>query len=452
MSVQQQFKYHELEITLNWLHFEEVPVGSLLAQDFIELYTGNGPHGKDLMKRILHNQQEKWKESFRQVKLPAVKSGKIIYFKSGDKAHYNLIMQATALKESCLEMSPAGDIRPGDTIRCGTQGIINIRNWLRKNRKPIRRTLKDYGIKIFQRQLLLSQLSLQLMKLSFWLQFIKRNNTSLVVGDFDRARHAAPLFLAARKLGIPSMVIQHGVINGPLGFAPLLADKVAVWGGMQQTQYQELGVKASEVVVTGTPIIEEESVNKLHRENQREDLGVRAGEKLIAFALNPIGRKQIMTQLKDYHAALGIIPMARAFVKVHPAQDEYKIRDWITSAGIQKLEVFPSRKTLKDFLASCDLLVSHSSGLANEALAAGIPVIILDNLKLSPGNGVALHELLGCPMVTTSAQLVDAIEKQLKIPGAELERKAEQIYYARGEKAAANIRSLVESMLNGVKV
>lgn len=68
----------------------------------------------------------------------------------------------------------------------------------------------------------------------------------------DSCHRSRAIISAARKAGILSVVIQHGVIANTKLYLPY-ADKIAVWGEIEKQKLCRAGVESARIVVTGSP-------------------------------------------------------------------------------------------------------------------------------------------------------------------------------------------------------
>ena len=71
--------------------------------------------------------------------------------------------------------------------------------------------------------------------------------------DEDAIPFNRALVIAARKRDIKTLVISHGLPGTQLGFAPLQADNIAVWGEYMGSIFQRWGISSDKIVVTGCP-------------------------------------------------------------------------------------------------------------------------------------------------------------------------------------------------------
>lgn len=85
------------------------------------------------------------------------------------------------------------------------------------------------------------------------LSCLRRMNPRMVVVDEDLTESSRVLVDAANFLGIETLVVLHGLPGAPLGFVPLEAKFIAVWGEYTGKVLRQWGVEPSRIVVTGCP-------------------------------------------------------------------------------------------------------------------------------------------------------------------------------------------------------
>jgi len=74
-----------------------------------------------------------------------------------------------------------------------------------------------------------------------------------VIVDEDVIPFNRSLVIAAKKKNIKTLVVSHGLPGAPLGFVPLQADNIAVWGVFMESIFQRWGISPDKIVVTGCP-------------------------------------------------------------------------------------------------------------------------------------------------------------------------------------------------------
>lgn len=80
-----------------------------------------------------------------------------------------------------------------------------------------------------------------------------RGGPTVLVLDEDATPLARLAVYAARRHGVGSLVVQHGIPRVAFGFAPLLADAFCAWGPTSAALLHAWGVAPSQVHVTGVP-------------------------------------------------------------------------------------------------------------------------------------------------------------------------------------------------------
>src|SRR5690606_33076225 len=96
------------------------------------------------------------------------------------------------------------------------------------------------------------------------LEFLKKSHFKKVIVDFDRNKFV-PLVLAAKYLKIQTISLQHGAINPPYGYTPLIADEIWVWGELWKNALILMGVKESSIKIVGSSIVDDYQKPKSNR-------------------------------------------------------------------------------------------------------------------------------------------------------------------------------------------
>jgi hypothetical protein len=269
--------------------------------------------------------------------------------------------------------------------------------------------------------------------------FISQKSTLLIAGDYDRGSDTATWFTVAKAMGFKSFTLQHGVINPPYGYNPLIADEIWVWGKMAQQQLISLGVKEADIKIVGTPILNKIEISKKQRQLVLEKLNLKKGRTIILALSTPnIINDRILVSFfaeiqKKYEK-----PEDNFLVKLHPARKAEDFK-WVTED--LGLRLLPSPMDQSEFMSVADILLAHTSGIATEAVHYGIVVGILDILTESLGNGLEIHKYFGIPLIKEINDF-EILGTQERV---ETENK---IYFAIGDNAKTNIKKLLHEKLH----
>jgi hypothetical protein len=214
-----------------------------------------------------------------------------------------------------------------------------------------------------------------------------------IVLDEDATPLPRIVIAHAARLGIPTMVVQHGVCCVRFGFAPLAADVFCAWDDAARRQLEAWDVPKERIVVTGPP----RAPSQVRRADPSHTKRIvllatlpPRDDRPDALALHLTTR----THAAMLDAACAAIDELRRetsgdvelIVKMHPrAPHDPQLA--------QTLRLFPMLQhrfvvsgSLAEVLASADCVLSCVSSAGIEAATAGLPVVQL----LPQGSGAIL--------------------------------------------------------------
>ncbi|MBN1459930.1 MAG: hypothetical protein JXA57_10350 [Armatimonadetes bacterium] len=226
---------------------------------------------------------------------------------------------------------------------------------------------------------------------------------TIVVTEYDRDVRASCLILSARSMNIPTVTMMHGVVNPPYGHVPLLADVALCWGNRQKEQMIDMGVSADRLFVTGCQRLTR-SLSADPREARRKAAFPSNGP-LLLLASNPIRPDHRRALVHAFCCAIQADPRVSGMVRLHPSESlEFYAPERAEFPGVRFLR--NATLTLDESIAAADVVVCHDSGLGNDALVKGKPVVVFDVLPLPLRNGRELVERAGCPRATSPEELL----------------------------------------------
>lgn len=173
----------------------------------------------------------------------------------------------------------------------------------------------------------------------------------------------------SRRLGIRSVVLQHGLPQDRIGYLPVIADAVATWSQASRHWFIRGGTPDASLVVTGNP--------RLDAFVGRPAIRSAGSTPVILLALSPTARPTNQALVSDVVASLEFVPNARLIVKLHPGASDWGfVRSIVRGAGAANRVDLRRHEPLHPLLTSATAVVVHRSSVAVEALAAGRPVIV----------------------------------------------------------------------------
>ncbi len=197
-----------------------------------------------------------------------------------------------------------------------------------------------------------------------------RVKSLLLVSD---AHHGSRLLtLVGRKLGIASVVVQHGATFAPWGYIPLHADRFAAWGATSRRWMLDRGADPERVVVTGQPRFD----TLANRPPVgRATLGLPQDSRLLLWILDPFPIAENRAILSRLAAVTARYPDLKLIIRPHPSMSD---TDWLVAEAqhLANTYVSPATHNLHDVITCCDVVLTQGSTVGIEALALDRPVII----------------------------------------------------------------------------
>ncbi len=313
-------------------------------------------------------------------------------------------------------------------------------------RRRLRQALDAHGIPRFVAPHLLDAMMHSSQLVAAYHRLLEDLNPAVIVTDYDRNPTFSGLVLAARTRGIAAVTLLHGVINPPYGYVPLLADVACCWGDLSRQQLIEMGTDPERLVVTGYHrTVPEPGID---RREARYRIGIYDDRPVVVWASNPIGIEMRRAQVRTFCQALSEWGEIGPVVRLHPSE--------VLETYAKEISEFPmvrfteaSLVTEREMLSAAEVIVSYNSGLGNDALVAGKPVVVLNVTELPLGNAQPLIEKARCPYVRNAQELKQAVDRILtdRAWREELEASAQKFvlhqFASFGEEALENVVRVV---------
>lgn len=227
-------------------------------------------------------------------------------------------------------------------------------------------------------------------------ELFRIKNPKAIILENDIPAEPKLIIQIAKKKGIKSYVLQHGVFYELLAYLPSTADKVFVWGVDSKKFYESARYK-EKAIVTGNPLFDNILLNK---SDLKKILGISQNNKVILLTPSrdrnasmseyKIFLNNIFSQLSKMKNTVGII-------KLHPLDrgkfhhELMKKYPKIIYARTPTLKTLFDRKikaiNTPDLIKICDVLVSdEGSSTLIEAQAFFKPAIQFDLKKIDKLN------------------------------------------------------------------
>lgn len=193
------------------------------------------------------------------------------------------------------------------------------------------------------------------------------------VTDYNRA-----LVATAKKLSIPSVVIQHGLLLEPNGHNRILADRLAGWGEATKDWYRQHSNSLDKIVITGNPRFDDiPSVKKSTEPSQKPYILIGTDFVIGFSAEDTYLKNQLLLECVSRLARSPLGKKYQFYLSNHPGEDKDFYNDFFTShPEITRVPKLPWHQ----LLANAATYISNYSTAIIEAIDLGTPVVMF-NLK-----------------------------------------------------------------------
>ena len=286
-----------------------------------------------------------------------------------------------------------------------------------------RRTIKDacarYAFPEGAFELLALELMVASQRVLGCLRFLEAHRPSVILTEYDRNALWSCLVLAARKLGIPSLTLVHGVIErDAFGFSPVLADHILCWGELDRAKLLDAGEASSKVLVAGCPRLSRDLPSPSLEVRRR--LGVDHSRPVVMLATSSDSTRFELAEA--FCTAMEQLPGASGVVRLHPSDNLTSYQTMIARHPTVSF-VENGRVSVDEALATTDFVVVRASGFGSDALVKRKPVVVLSPDQQPTGHDLDLIELAGCPHAHDAAELAAVLGRLTRDPAFRAERE-----------------------------
>lgn len=230
-----------------------------------------------------------------------------------------------------------------------------------------------------------------------YLNIIRKEKPNLIILNDDTTEFNKTFVIVASSFKVHTLVLQHGFVSilYDIGFLPLSAEKIAVWGKISKNNLCNNGLSEDRIVITGAPrfdyyynLNKNEKIKARIKKSIYSHFKIDKKNKLILFAPSHISFNKRLTNfhlnqfevLKIYNyvlEAISALPNCHLIIKLHPGDsNEHIPHQLIKSLGIRNVSVVKDLK-IEKLLASCDCLITSWSTTGTEAMILEKPVICM---------------------------------------------------------------------------
>ncbi|MBU1158564.1 MAG: CDP-glycerol glycerophosphotransferase family protein [Candidatus Thermoplasmatota archaeon] len=236
----------------------------------------------------------------------------------------------------------------------------------------------------------------------------------------DLLPHARSMCQVLRLLGIPVVVVQHGILTNDfegLAVMPKAGDIQAVWGEYYRKWHIDRGKPAESQVTTGAPRFDSLfNLPPLDRDELYKRFGLDPGLKVVLIATEYFGgySSRCTVEVEESYIRLALRSLKQyrdiqIVVKLHPQFQSRYYRMVSEIAEQEGVRVIIARDALWDLIRLSSFVIVSVSGVCLETLILGKPVISINLNGRSSESGMVQDGL------ATGASNEDEIKQSVSI-------------------------------------
>ena len=284
-------------------------------------------------------------------------------------------------------------------------------------------------------------------------EVIHAENPDVVVTIDDRSPFGKTVNVVSKSLGVPTLMVQHGIVADHPIYGPICSDKMAVFGHAFKDALVKRGVNPDDIVVTGQPRFDVLVNTKYDKKWIYEKLNLNGEKGLIVFASTDLPDDEKELTVRELCAAMKQFPDKQLVIKPHPSDDDAMFVDLLCKF---KSDAIVVHDYLYELLSACDLLITTWSTVGLEAMILDKPIIVI-NLMNRPD--MTSYVERGAAIEVNMPNALSGIIGQILYDGDTIQRIKEgrnkyilDYTYRSDGKASERVAKLIEMMVGSNQI
>lgn len=228
-------------------------------------------------------------------------------------------------------------------------------------------------------------------------RILNKKKYKIIILSNDVTQRSMILAIIASKIGVPTLVIQHGLTGYPVAFFPSFSQKFATWGKISKEWLISHGMKNDKIIITGCPrfdvysnLNQNEQLKKLIKNSIFKKFRIQEEKKLFVFASVygdlhkrfPTIAFNFLEIEKTYYILLNIaknLPKSHLIIKLHPTDTTGGSipLEIMKNLGIKNVSII-QKNNIIDLIVACDCFITAESTTGVEAMILEKPIIFLN--------------------------------------------------------------------------
>ncbi len=206
--------------------------------------------------------------------------------------------------------------------------------------------------------------TIQSLKFLVAKDFLKKNEITSILVDFDRSANISPLMLAAKKAGVKTATLVHGSVLPPYLFLPVLANTMYCWGNIQKELFGDLVSDPTSYIISGRT----DGLNT----HQIKPKKIDEDSKLIMTFISSNYSDKAQFEVIRRIGQIKIPSHWEICVRAHQAEDISLLQSICDVARVKLLDI---KESLMQCFENSDVIMVIDSTVCFDAIKIGIPVL-----------------------------------------------------------------------------
>lgn len=254
------------------------------------------------------------------------------------------------------------------------QALVDSRRQFRAVRAECERHSRELAELVDQsRNVILDELALGMASARGLRRLYEAWEPGFVVSSSNMWPFDHQMYVEARRLGIPSFVVQHGIINWY--WWPFIASKMLLWGNTFEQDMLRLGAPVEMLSICGMP-----AADHLFAKYQKNG-GIEHRAGAVSFVvLSDTQARVLEPELYARYKKLFIevvrsTPQIQWSIKLHPLEDESFYRE-LLDGRFPNFRILPKSTTLEQAVTQADVACTLWSTSGLEAMMMSRPLLV----------------------------------------------------------------------------
>jgi len=278
------------------------------------------------------------------------------------------------------------------------------------------------------------------------MDLMRKKKVNLIMLYADVNVFEKTLAQVGKRFGIPSILIQHGIIGGETGFVPKSADYFLAFGKKSKELLINCGYPEENIIITGSPQFDKYVNRRIRKDKQNKIIFI------VEEPTNPeknISKEKWKKVYEMLFKALKKFPKYKLIIKLRKSKGDLdKLPEVIAKKeNFQSLEIVRDINPLK-LLSGADMVILTDTTMVFDALLLNKPVISINFKELE--KFFCYKYLKPVKTVHNQKELEIAIEKsktQTKKELLEIREALKKELYKLDGKASVRIINFINNIL-----